>query len=192
MPHLLKFTASIVSARAGLHTDQARRALCEKGDKLAAADLTTDKNSPNIVDTMDLEDVLCQVNSNGSKLRHGRLLDWGQRLPNYAGSRRRKQVPSTPSIKNAWRCLRQNNLAFTVFNDDQTILGKCSEAWNFFANDKPVVASVTKRAWAEVWVRADGMRIRSRCPGDFRAPFGIVRLGQPASRDLLRESIIHK
>ena len=51
---------------------------------------------------MDLEDVLCQVNSNCNKLRNKRLLDWGQRHQNYAGIRRQKQEPSTPSIEMAF------------------------------------------------------------------------------------------
>ncbi len=36
------------------------------------------------------------------------------------------------------------------FIEIRTIIDKCCHAWNFFANDKTVVASVTKRAWAEV------------------------------------------
>lgn len=63
-------------------------------------------------------------------------------LPPYA--------PELNPIENVWQYLRKNKLALTVFDDDQTIIDKCCEAWNFFANDKPVVASVTKRAWAEV------------------------------------------
>jgi hypothetical protein len=63
------------------------------------------------------------------------------------------QPPYSPEInpvENVWQYLRQNTLAITVFNDYDHIVDKCCQAWNFFANDKAAVASVTSRHWAEV------------------------------------------
>ncbi len=58
--------------------------------------------------------------------------------------------PELNPIENVWQYLRQNKLAITVFDDDDHILDACCKAWNFFANDKPVVASITTRDWAAV------------------------------------------
>lgn len=58
--------------------------------------------------------------------------------------------PELNPIENVWQYLRQNKLAITVFDDYDHIVDKCCKAWNFFANDKAVVASITSRQWAEV------------------------------------------
>ena len=58
--------------------------------------------------------------------------------------------PELNPIENVWQYLRQNKLAITVFDDYDHIVDACCQAWNFFANDKPVVASVTTRSWAAV------------------------------------------
>ena len=58
--------------------------------------------------------------------------------------------PELNPIENVWQYLRQNKLAITVFEDYAHIVDKCCQAWNFFANDKAVVASITSRQWAEV------------------------------------------
>jgi transposase len=59
-------------------------------------------------------------------------------------------APEINPVENVWQYLRQNKLAITVFNDYDDIVDKCCQAWNFFANDKAAVASVTSRHWAEV------------------------------------------
>jgi len=64
------------------------------------------------------------------------------RLPPYA--------PELNPIENVWEYLRGNKLAITVFESYDDIVDKCCQAWNFFANDKAVVASITSRQWAEV------------------------------------------
>ena len=46
--------------------------------------------------------------------------------------------------------LRKNKLAITVFDDYDHILDACCNAWNFFANDNSVIASITSRSWAAV------------------------------------------
>ena len=58
--------------------------------------------------------------------------------------------PELNPIENVWQYLRQNKLAITVFEDYAHIVDKCCQAWNFFANDKAVVASITSRQWAAV------------------------------------------
>jgi transposase len=58
--------------------------------------------------------------------------------------------PELNPIENVWQYLRQNKLAITVFEDYDHIVDKCCQAWNFFANDKAAVASITARQWAAV------------------------------------------
>jgi hypothetical protein len=53
-------------------------------------------------------------------------------------------------MENVWEYLRKNKLAITVFNDYDHIVGKSCEAWNFFADDKAAIASITSRGWAKV------------------------------------------
>jgi transposase len=63
-------------------------------------------------------------------------------LPPYA--------PELNPIENVWQFLRSNKLAITVFDNYDDIVEKCCTAWNFFANDKATVASITTRSWARV------------------------------------------
>ena len=63
-------------------------------------------------------------------------------LPPYA--------PELNPIENVWQFLRSNKLAITVFDNYEEIVEKCCSAWNFFANDKAAVASITTRSWARV------------------------------------------
>jgi hypothetical protein len=53
-------------------------------------------------------------------------------------------------MENVWEYLRKNKLAITVYNDYEHIVDKSCEAWNFFAGDKAVIASITSRDWAKV------------------------------------------
>jgi transposase len=64
------------------------------------------------------------------------------RLPPYA--------PELNPIENVWEYLRANKLAITVFDDYDDIVDKTCDAWNFFANDPPRIASITSRPWATV------------------------------------------
>jgi len=57
-----------MSTCASLHADQASRALLEKREQLAAAKLTAHENPAVLIDTMDLEDTLCEVDTNCGKL----------------------------------------------------------------------------------------------------------------------------
>ncbi len=63
-------------------------------------------------------------------------------LPPYA--------PELNPIENVWQFLRCNKLAITVFDDYDDIVDKCCDAWNFFAQDKAAIASITSRSWATV------------------------------------------
>ena len=63
-------------------------------------------------------------------------------LPPYA--------PELNPIENVWQYLRANKLAITVFDSYAEIVDKCCDAWNFFANDPGLVASITSRSWATV------------------------------------------
>ena len=63
-------------------------------------------------------------------------------LPPYA--------PELNPVENVWQYLRSNKLAITVFDSYDDIVDKCCEAWNFFAGDPELVASITSREWATV------------------------------------------
>lgn len=58
--------------------------------------------------------------------------------------------PELNPVENIWAYLRQNKLAITVFDSYDDILDKCCQAWNFFAEDKTAVKSITARQWAQV------------------------------------------
>jgi len=55
--------------------------------------------------------------------------------------------PELNPIENVWAYLRANKLAISVFDTYDDILDACCKAWNFFANDKHRVKSVTSRDW---------------------------------------------
>jgi hypothetical protein len=63
-------------------------------------------------------------------------------LPPYA--------PELNPVENIWEYLRKNKLAITVFDGYADIVDKCCQAWNFFADNKRAVASITSRNWAQV------------------------------------------
>ena len=63
------------------------------------------------------------------------------RLPPYA--------PELNSIENVWAYLRANKLAISVFDTHDQIVDRCCDAWNFFANDKKAVRSITAREYAK-------------------------------------------
>ena len=64
------------------------------------------------------------------------------RLPPYS--------PELNSVENIWAYLRSNKLANTVFGNYNEIVEACCNAWNFFANDKKAVTSISKREWATI------------------------------------------
>jgi hypothetical protein len=63
-----------MSTGASLHADQAWRTLLEKREQLTAAKLAAHENPAVLVDTMDMEDALCEIDTNCGKLGHGWLL----------------------------------------------------------------------------------------------------------------------
>ena len=63
------------------------------------------------------------------------------RLPPYA--------PELNSIENVWAYLRANKLAISVFDTYDQIVDRCCDAWNFFANDKKIVRSITAREYSK-------------------------------------------
>lgn len=64
------------------------------------------------------------------------------RLPPYS--------PELNAAENIWEYLRKNKLANAVFETYDDIVEACSKAWNFFADDPNVVASITARDWAKI------------------------------------------
>jgi hypothetical protein len=63
-------------------------------------------------------------------------------LPSYS--------PELNPMENVWEYLRKNKLAITVYNDYDHIVDKSCEAWNFFAENRDAIASITCREWAQV------------------------------------------
>ena len=59
------------------------------------------------------------------------------KLPSYA--------PELDPMENVWQYLRANKLAITVFDTYNEILDKCSDAWNFFANDPERINAIAHR-----------------------------------------------
>ena len=58
--------------------------------------------------------------------------------------------PELNPMENVWEYLRKNKLAITVFNDYDHIVDKSCDAWNFFADNKAAITSITLRDWAKV------------------------------------------
>ncbi len=66
--------------------------------------------------------------------------------------------PELNPMENVWAYLRANKLAISVFDNYEQIVDRCCEAWNFFANDKTAITSITTRQWAKtVNARAVGI-----------------------------------
>ena len=67
--------------------------------------------------------------------------------------------PELNPMENVWAYLRANKLAISVFDNYEQIVDRCCEAWNFFANDKTAITSITTRQWPKrSTTRAVGMR----------------------------------
>jgi transposase len=58
--------------------------------------------------------------------------------------------PELNPVENVWQYLRANWLAISVFDDYDAIVDACCDAWNRFAGQPPVVASIASREWARV------------------------------------------
>ena len=56
--------------------------------------------------------------------------------------------PELNPMENVWAYLRANKLAISVFDNYEQIVDRCCEAWNFLANDKTAITSITTRQWA--------------------------------------------
>ncbi len=57
--------------------------------------------------------------------------------------------PELNPMENVWAYLRANKLAISVFESYDEIVDKCCDAWNFFAEDKQAITSITSRNWAK-------------------------------------------
>ena len=58
--------------------------------------------------------------------------------------------PELNPVENVWQYLRANWLAISVFDDYDAIVEACCHAWNRFAENPEIVASITSRQWAQV------------------------------------------
>src|SRR4051794_21415285 len=68
--------APIMRAATGLHGHRAGRKCCEERQKLGAAQLLAKDNSSRAVGSVQLKDVLGEIQSDGAHRVHGRLLEW--------------------------------------------------------------------------------------------------------------------
>ena len=58
--------------------------------------------------------------------------------------------PELNPVENVWQSLRANSLAISVFDDYDAIVDACCEAWNRFAGQPDIIASISARGWATV------------------------------------------
>src|SRR3954452_6609985 len=68
--------APVVSARAGLQGHRAGWKRCEERKELAAAQLLAKDHRARAVGSVQLKDVLGEIEADGAHLVHGRLLEW--------------------------------------------------------------------------------------------------------------------
>jgi hypothetical protein len=67
--------APVVGARAGLLGHRAGRERCQEHQKLAATQLLAKDHHARAVGSMELKDVLGEIEADGADLVHGRLLE---------------------------------------------------------------------------------------------------------------------
>jgi hypothetical protein len=80
-----------------LHSNDARRQAPEEADELTSAELTADQNLSVLINTVDLEDVLGEIETNSRDLhRNGSL--FGAEAITLPEGHCREQAPSTPPI----------------------------------------------------------------------------------------------
>ena len=63
-------------------------------------------------------------------------------LPPYA--------PELNPVENVWQYLRQNQLSNRVFDNYDTIVDACCDAWNALMAVPERIASIATRSWAQV------------------------------------------
>lgn len=56
--------------------------------------------------------------------------------------------PELNPIEQVWQWLKQKWLSNRAYEDYETIVDACCEAWNLFANDKILVKRLCRRQWA--------------------------------------------
>ena len=142
MPHLLKPAPPVVRTCAGLHTDQAARALLEKRQQLTSAKLAAHENPTALVNAMNLEDALCEVDTDCSKLGHGGLLCSGRQNPDYgacdAGGRSHPSHQSRPAFAKIkhWMRMAQKRTVGDTWRHIGTLVETiyASECQNYLAN----------------------------------------------------------
>jgi hypothetical protein len=71
MPKGHERAGPVVSGRAGLHSDQARRKRSEETGNLAAAQRPAQDDLSSSVHAVELKDVLCDIKTDRGNLRHG-------------------------------------------------------------------------------------------------------------------------
>ncbi|MCH7692490.1 MAG: hypothetical protein IID50_03500 [Proteobacteria bacterium] len=69
-----KLPSPMVRRRAGLHADQARWQLLEKGNHLAASQALADHDGAGIANAVDLKNVFREIKTDCDNFVHGRLL----------------------------------------------------------------------------------------------------------------------
>ncbi len=88
----------VVARAAGLHADQTGLELAEERHHLAPAQRPADDNLSRLIDSVDLKNVLGQIEADGANIHNGWLLllvvDSNH---NFGTSRCREREPSTPS-----------------------------------------------------------------------------------------------
>src|SRR4051812_2041112 len=75
-PSLAISRPPVMGARTSLQGHRAGRERCQERQKLGAAQLLAKDNSSRAVGSVQLKDVLGEIQSDGAHLVHGRLLEW--------------------------------------------------------------------------------------------------------------------
>src|SRR3954468_851557 len=76
MTELGDLAPPIMRAATSLQGHRAGRERCQEREELAAAQLLAKDNSSRAVGSVQLKDVLSEIQSDGAHLVHGRLLEW--------------------------------------------------------------------------------------------------------------------
>src|SRR3954464_127512 len=81
MTELGDLAAPVVGAATGLQGDRVGRQRCQEGQNLAAVQLLAKDHRARAVGSMELNDVLGEIEADGADLVHGRLLEWALTPP---------------------------------------------------------------------------------------------------------------
>jgi hypothetical protein len=84
--------------RAGFQPDETRRKPCKESENLASSQLLAHDYAARLIDSMHLENLLCQIKTDCCNIAHGWLPLLVIFDDHHYGTRCRERGPSTPSV----------------------------------------------------------------------------------------------